>query len=112
ADRSGPVRAGDVDAEAFGVRAFAGPEVDPERPLRLQRRVEHELARHDVPRPDVLGRPVRDDGHVVALPDEADGELEALLAAADDRDRAHVFPLLSLHQLRNGWIAPLRPERG
>lgn len=52
-------------------------------------RAEYDLARHDAAVADVLRGAVGDHGDVVAVPQQAGGEVEAGLAGSDDEDSAH-----------------------
>ena len=61
------------------------PEVDAELALVLERGVEHALARHHAAVADVVRRPVRDDGDLVARPaTRPKRELQPGLAGTDD----------------------------
>ena len=77
-------------------RAAVVPEVDPERTLVVERGREHALAGRHAAVPDLLGRAVGYDRHVVAVLQQADAELEPGLAAADDRDLGHDCLLYSI----------------
>ncbi len=121
--RAGDLRVRDRERDPLDGRARVVPEVDPERPLVVERGREHALAGRDAPVVDLLGRAVGDDRHVVAVLHEPDAELEPGLAAADDRDLRHGFAplgndvgerregLSSLHQLGNRGHGALGAHR-
>ena len=84
--RPGP---GDDQRDPVDVGTLVGPEVDAELALVLERGVEHALARHHAAVADVVRRPIRDDGDLVPVLDEAKGELQAGLAGTDDEEARH-----------------------
>ena len=86
------------------------PVVDAEIALVLERGVEHALARHHLAVADVVRRAVRHDGDLVAVLDEAEGELEAGLAASDDQDLA--TQITSFHEFRDGGHGLFRAHCG
>src|SRR5207244_11186505 len=97
----------DRELDALCRRAGVGPEVDPERTLGVERVREHELAGHHPAVPEVLARPVRDHGHLVAVAEQADAELQARLSRADDRHLRHAVP--SPPTLSSTWVSQEPP---
>ena len=89
-ERLAAVRPGNADAEAVGVRTLLLPVIEAEVALGLQRVVEHELARHHLAGGDVLRRAVGNEPDPIAVLEQAEAQLHAGLAGADDGDVAHV----------------------
>lgn len=80
-DGAGGVGGGDRDADALDPGGLPRPEVQSEVTLVLERRVEHDLRGHDPASADLVRRPVGQEGDLVALRLEAEGELEAGLVS-------------------------------
>ena len=101
---AGAVGCGDYQADGIHRWAFLVPEIQPELTLVAQRLVEHALARHHLAGADVVALTVLDQMDVVAGRQEAIAELQARLAAADDRDlsfrRTHRALLLCSRDVR------------
>src|SRR5204862_1120457 len=98
------VRSGHGELDAVHGGTDAGPQVDAQAAFGLQRGAEHALARHDLARGDAVRSAVGNDGDVVPALLQAERELQAGLAGADDEDLAHAnLPLNGWLDLGPGW---------
>src|SRR5262249_28464530 len=78
----------DREADGSDRGALVLPEAEAELAFHLKCLVEHALRREHATASDLLGRSVRDERHLVTVPDEPESEQEAGLAGAENSDPA------------------------
>lgn len=91
------VRTDERERDAGDVRGLVLPVVQAECALALERGVEHALAGHDRAATYLVGVTVGDQGDVIAVRLESQGELGTRLPGSDHRDPSHALLSCSRH---------------
>src|SRR5713226_801467 len=87
------VRPRNAEADSLDSGAFLLPEIQVEVAFRLQRRIEHALARHHSPRANLLSGAVREQRNFVTFVQQSQRKLQPGLPSANNGDALHSVKL-------------------